>query len=220
MSITLSKPSKMPCPSWSLPAWFTCPGARDKGGKPTEACSKCYALQGRYLFANVRAARERNQKDWQRSGWVDDMVSLIKDEPYFRWFDSGDIYSVKLAQKIIRVCEATPATQHWIPTRSGKIPKFAPYLESLSILPNVVVRHSSDKIDKVPSSSRRQSSVIINNIVIHPTTKLKKGVALCEAYSRKGKCGDCRSCWSKKIDIILYPIHGGEALPSLMRRSK
>lgn len=217
MVITLSKPSKMPCPSWSLPAWFTCPGARDTGGKPTEACSKCYALQGRYLFTNVRAARERNQKDWQRSGWVADMVGLIKDEPYFRWFDSGDIYSIKLAQKILQVCVETSDTRHWIPTRSWKIPKISPYLEALGVLPNVVVRYSSDKIDGEPVSSRYQTSVIVSS----PSTyKLKKGVALCEAYSRKGKCGSCRACWSKQVDTILYPIHGGNASPSLMRRSK
>ncbi len=216
MTVKISKASKMPCPSWSLPAWFTCPGARQPDGSPTEACSKCYALQGRYLFRNVREAREHNRSDWQRSGWVSDMVEIIKGEKFFRWFDSGDIYSVKLAQKILAVCVNTPDTQHWIPTRSYKIPKMEKVLGALACLDNVVVRWSADNIDDHKAFGREaeHSSVIVSNT----PRKLRKGSVLCEAYSRGGKCGSCRSCWSKSVDTILYPIHGGSASTKAMRR--
>ena len=216
MKAKLSHTSKLPCPSWSLPAWHTCPGAKGVDGKPVEACTKCYALQGRYLFPNVRESRDYNRKSWQRSGWVDEMIELIKPHSYFRWFDSGDIYNKRLAQKILVVCASTPATRHWIPTRSWKIPALESTLAALNDLGNVVVRSSEDKIDyglwNVRNSHR--SMIITDPDSYEPGY----GRVLCTAYRRQGKCGPCRACWSKRVHTIQYPIHGGNALPQLMRR--
>ena len=88
--IKLSKPSKMPCLSWSLQALDTCPGSKKLDGSLVDACKGCYATTGNYRFPNVKAPREHNREDWKRAAWVDDMVSALDNSRYFRWFDSGD----------------------------------------------------------------------------------------------------------------------------------
>ena len=98
--IRLSKAGKMPCKSWSLEALTTCPGSKHKDGTLVDACNGCYATTGNYRFPNVKAPRIENQLDWKRKEWVSDMVEAIGDDEYFRWFDSGDMYDLRLANKI------------------------------------------------------------------------------------------------------------------------
>jgi len=103
MTIKLSKAGKMPCRSWSLQALTTCAGSVGDDGTLVPACIGCYATTGNYRFPNVKQPREHNQKDWKRDAWVDDMVAELDNDRYFRWFDSGDVYSIKLARKILEV---------------------------------------------------------------------------------------------------------------------
>ena len=110
--------------SWSLQALDTCPGSKTADGTLVPACSGCYATTGNYRFANVKAPREHNRQDWQREDWVRDMVMELVNDEFFRWFDSGDMYSLELAQKIYQVMELTPWVKHWLPTRMEKFPKF------------------------------------------------------------------------------------------------
>jgi hypothetical protein len=100
MTIRLSKAGKMPCRSWSLQALTTCPGSIGDKGTLVDACKGCYATGGNYRFPSVKQPRESNQKDWKRTDWVSDMVAELDNDRYFRWFDSGDVYSLKLAEKI------------------------------------------------------------------------------------------------------------------------
>ena len=144
--IKLSKASKMPGRSWSLQALDTCPASRKADGSLVDACSGCYATTGNYRFKNVKAPREHNREDWKRDQWVDDMVAELDNDRYFRWFDSGDVYDVRLAFKILEVMKRTPWCNHWLPTRMHKFSKFGPVLAEMSALANVVVRLSSDSI--------------------------------------------------------------------------
>mgnify|MGYP003640354316 FL=1 len=108
--LKISQTSKMPCPSWSLEAVATCPGSiiPHTKGKLVDACSKCYANKGFYKFKPAKNLRIHNKQDWKTDDWVSEMVSYLKDYARFRWFDSGDIYVVPLAKKILQVCEQTP----------------------------------------------------------------------------------------------------------------
>ena len=63
--IRLSKPSKMPCKSWSLEALDTCPASTDSNGDLVPACVGCYATDGNYRFPNVKAPRVSNKQDWK-----------------------------------------------------------------------------------------------------------------------------------------------------------
>jgi len=199
--IKLSKSSKMPCRSWSLQALDTCPASRDATGALVPACSGCYATGGNYRYPNVKAPRVHNREDWKRDAWVDDMVAELDNDRYFRWFDSGDIYDVRLARKILAVCEQTPWVRHWIPTRMHKFPKFALVLAQLEQLPNVVVRLSSDSITGETIQGATTSTIATVDAV-------PDGSVVCEAYNRGGKCDKCRACWDKSVSVICYIGHG------------
>ncbi len=223
-----SKASKMPCLSWSLPALLTCPGssesyenysgklqdwqnAFDSDAKLVPSCQGCYATTGNYLYKNVKAVREHNMQDWQKPDWVSKMVATLKHERYFRFFDSGDVYCVELAEKILEVCKRCPDTKFWIPTLAWKVAEIAEALESLENLDNVVVRRSTgqvitaDSADDVDTLGWGQYSFVVENV---DTVKAQKGIVVCRSYNRAGKCGQCRACWNRKVENVLYPAHG------------
>ena len=188
--------------SWSLQALDTCPGSIESPGVLVDACKGCYATTGNYRFANVKAPREFNRTDWERYEWVDDMVQELERDRYFRWFDSGDMYSVALAEKMLDVMIRTPWVKHWLPTRMHKFPKFALVLQAMQALPNVMVRPSSDSIVGVFTPGLH-GSVIVPDSRVNPAM-----VTLCRAYENDGKCSGCRACYDKTVAVIAYPAHG------------
>ena len=202
MSIKLSKASKMPCRSWSLEALRTCPASKDVNGDLVDACKGCYATEGNYRFPSVKGSREHNRVDWKRDEWVNDMVQELDNDRYFRWFDSGDMYDIKLADKILEVMTLTPWVNHWLPTRMHKINKFKKVLDVMASLPNVVIRLSSDSVrgQTVPGNT---TSTIIGQDQLGTFTG-----TVCKSYENQGKCGTCRACWSKDIPVIAYVQHG------------
>jgi len=204
--LKLSKASKMPCKSWSLQALDTCPASKNKDGSLVDACKGCYATTGNYRFPNVKAPREHNRQDWKRDEFVSDFVQALDTERYFRWFDSGDMYDLRLAQKILEIMQATPWVNHWLPTRMHKFEKFAPVIAEMEALPNVVVRLSSDSIDGETISGATTSTIC------HSPENAPEGATVCEAYTRGGKCGTCRACFSKDVSVVAYPAHGAKIL--------
>jgi hypothetical protein len=207
----LSKTSKLGCKSWSLIARDHCPGSRSDDGKLVPACSGCYAAGGNYRFANVKAPRLHNAEDWKRAFWVEDMITALQGEDFFRWFDSGDMYALPLAIKILEVMRRTPWVKHWLPTRMHKFAKFAQVLSDMAALPNVVVRFSSDSI-RGETIDGGTTSVIFSD-----AAQLPDGASVCGAYTRKGKCGPCRDCWQKDVPVIAYPAHGRVMLAIIAR---
>ena len=203
MTVRISKTSKLDnVKSWSLEALDTCPGSKDENGELVEACSGCYATTGNYAFPNVKEPRAENKEDWRRPDWVADMTKEMRKAKWFRFFDSGDMYSLELAKKILEVMQATPNTQYWIPTRMGKFPKFAKVIAEMNALPNVKVRFSSDSI------TGEFVQGVHGSVIIPAADAAPAGVFVCEAYDREGKCSSCRACYSKDIDVIAYPAHG------------
>jgi hypothetical protein len=205
--LKLSKTSKLGTKSWSLQAGIpadggTCPGAVGENGDYVTACSGCYARSGMYHFGAVKAVREDNKQDAKRSGWVADMVQALKKDKHFRWFDSGDMYSIELAEKIYSVMKATPGTKHWLPTRMYKFKKFADVLARMQALPNVMVRPSSDAVDGSFVAGVHGSTILPD------ADKAPEGVTVCQAYNQGGKCLDCRACYDKEVAVIGYPAHG------------
>lgn len=203
--VRLSETSKLGCKSWSLQAVETCPGSVAPGGGLVEACRGCYATTGNYRFPNVKAPRQHNREDWKRDGWVSDMVEALAGETHFRWFDSGDMFSLALATKIAEVCALTPKVKHWIPTRMAKFPKFQPIIAALNALPNVVVRASLDDVFTGQFSTAGYVGPL-SGIIADPT--VPTDAKICAAYQNNGKCGSCRACWSKDVKAIAYPAHG------------
>jgi len=190
--------------SWSLQALDTCPGSIASPGELVDACKGCYATTGNYRFANVKAPRAHNKEDWARLEWVDDMVAELNKDRFFRWFDSGDAYTLGLAEKMLEVMKRTPWVKHWLPTRMHKFPKFALVLREMSALPNVSVRFSSDSV------TGEYTKKLHGSVIIPTAADVKKGMTLCRAYENSGKCSGCRACYDKKVKVIAYPAHGAK----------
>ena len=75
------------------------------------------------------------------------MIEELDSDRYFRWFDSGDMYSLALAEKMYEICTATPWTKHWIPTIMHKFKKFTVVLDKPNATYNVVLSLSIDGIN-------------------------------------------------------------------------
>ena len=209
MSIRISTTSKLDgIRSWSLQALDTCPGSIESPGVLVDACKGCYATTGNYNYPNVKAPRLSNKEDWHRLEWVDDMVQALDADRYFRWFDSGDLYTLGLAEKILEVMKRTPWCKHWLPTRMHKFPKFKMVLAQMQSLPNVMVRFSADSIDGSYIQGLH-GSVIGPDAASYVQTD---DSALCRAYEHGGKCSGCRACWNKDIPLICYPAHGAKMM--------
>ncbi len=203
MTVKISVTSKLDgIKSWSLQALDTCPASKNADGSLVDACKGCYATTGNYNYPNVKAPRAHNREDWQRLEWVDDMVQALQDSRYFRWFDSGDMYTIGLAEKILEVMQRTPWVKHWLPTRMHKFPKFRGVLTEMQALDNVMVRFSSDSVTG-------QFIEGLHGSVIVPTIDdVTPKMQACEAYQHGGKCNGCRACWDKAVPLIAYPAHG------------
>lgn len=200
--IKLSKTSKLDgIYSWSLEALDTCQGSRDLiTGELVPACAGCYATTNFYLMASVKAPRQFNKEDWKREDWIDDMVKALDSSRYFRWFDSGDMYSIDLAEKIYQVMKLTPWVKHWLPTRMYKFTKYNDVINRMMQLDNVVVRLSSDSVTGETINGITTSTIFSDT--------LPAGSFECKAYENSGKCNGCRACYNKDVKVIAYKAHG------------
>jgi hypothetical protein len=201
--IKLSKTSKLDgVLSWSLQALETCPASKNKDGSLVDACKGCYATTGNYNYPNVKAPRISNKEDWLRDQWVDDMLLALDSSRYFRFFDSGDMYSIDLANKILELCTKATWVKFWIPTRMHKFKKFHSVINKMQALPNVVVRFSSDSVEGAAIPGLTTSTIFSNE------DQLPSNATICRAYEHDGKCNGCRACYSKDVSVIAYKSHG------------
>jgi hypothetical protein len=197
-----SKPSKMPCIGWSLPA-FTCKiGQMLRDKVKNSVCASCYACKGNYLLPVVKnCLEERLDSLSDLESWTDIMITLINandkgDTNYFRWHDSGDIQSTEHFNAIVNVAKGTPTVQHWLPTKEYKIVK--DWIKENGELPsNLTVRISAYIVGKAPK---------LFTGVVGSGVDCNVGFS-CKAPQQEGKCLECRACWNKNVEIINYHKH-------------
>ena len=190
----LSAPSKMPGPSYNLPATRCLTGAK-LAKIPGSVCHGCYALKGRYRFTNVKDAMQRRLESLTHPRWVEAMTYLIqthKQGQHFRWHDSGDIQSSWHLKQIFEVCNRTPETRHWLPTREARILNL---MDPDIIPPNLIIRMSSHMIDQQPVKFWPWTSTV--------STKSKT----CPAQDQGNQCRSCRACWDRSVSNVTYPKH-------------
>lgn len=204
-TVKLSNTSKLGVKSWSLQAINTCPASIGADGQLVDACKGCYATAGNYRFSNVKAPREFNRQAWQQDSFVSDFTKALQKERFFRWFDSGDMYDLRLANKMLDIMKGTPHVKHWLPTRMHKFKKFHAVIQEMAALENVVVRLSSDSV----TGGMVQSGLTDTNSTIIPEYALSeyKGF-VCQAFYQGGKCLDCAACYDKSIKTVAYVGHG------------
>lgn len=193
----LSKPSKMPCHGFSIPADQCKLGSILRAIKGT-TCSKCYAKKNMYTFPSVVKAMDRRFKLLRSDSWVNDMALIIRwkeKSGYFRWFDSGDLQGVWTLRNIALVCFKLPDIEFWLPTREFAIVK--EYLSIYGHFPsNLIVRVSATMID---GSAPRLLRLNTSTVVTHNNT--------CKAPSQNNECKDCRKCWNKAVPNVSYHQH-------------
>src|SRR4051812_19407617 len=153
----LTVTSKMPGPSFSLPAGEACPNSHGS------ICGSCYATKGCYRYASTQTAQSARYT-WVRSAmktpesreqWVRTMVLAIRASKteYFRGHDSGDFFNVAYVEAWTEVARRMPDVKFWFPTREYQAkastdafvvlnPRTAA-LQALAALPNVTVRPSA-----------------------------------------------------------------------------
>jgi hypothetical protein len=171
-------------------------------------CYGCYAKKGRYLFQNVQTAMYARLEAFQNHPrWVEAMSFMIQKrcaaEPYFRWFDSGDLQSVEMLQKIVQVCINTPDITHWLPTREKAV--ILQFVKEGGVVPdNLTIRLSAPMVDKKAGMCKVTGCT--------SSTVSTEGAVFPEAYHcpsrhQNNKCGDCRACWDRSVDWVDYHKH-------------
>ena len=186
---SMTRTSKMPGLSYSLPAWECKTGSKLRKIK-NSVCSMCYALKGNYTrYKAIKAAQYVRLKTLTNKLWVEAFVVQIKRQEYFRWHDAGDVQNLEHLNKIFEVCEATPDTKHWMPTREAWIKDHLDRKPS-----NLVIRFSPPMIGQENSSWPNSSMVVTEG-------------ASCPAPSQGGKCGSCRQCCDPAVKVVSYGKH-------------
>jgi len=210
----LTKTSKMPGPSFSLPARRACPRANGS------ICGSCYASKGCYTYSSTRKAQAARFEWTVRcmrttegiQSWVSAMVEAIRESgaEYFRVHDSGDMFNVAYAKAWLEVCRSLQGrVKFWIPTRAWQAPKsvlpvFDPLLtvlRQLAELPNVTVRPSALNFgDYAPE---------VGGLHAGSTAEMPDVFRAwqCPAPEQGGTCADCRVCWVARDLPVAYRKH-------------
>jgi hypothetical protein len=189
---SLTRTSKMPGLSYSLPAWACQTGSKLRKIEGTP-CFSCYALKGNYVrYPKIKEVQYKRLDSITNPLWVEAMAVQIKNQKYFRWHDAGDIQSVEHLRKIFAVAILTPNTRHWLPTQERK---YLLEVDQSEVPDNLIIRLSGSKINgSIPNAWEHTSSVVTEN-------------AKCPSANQDGKCMDCRMCWSKDVKNISYGKH-------------
>ena len=195
----LSKPSKMPGWAYGTPAKECKTGTklRDIEGS---TCHKCYAMKGCYVFPVVQAAQYKRLNSIQDPRWVDAMAMLInsKKSKWFRWHDSGDVQDEAHLMKIFEVCELTPDTKHWLPTREAWTKKHLKHKPK-----NLVLRFSMPMVDQAPAKSWPNVSTVMSK----DQPWFGATSVACVAPDQDNECRDCRACWDPSVKNVTYWKH-------------
>jgi len=191
---SMTRTSKMPGLSYSLPAWECQVGAKLRKVK-NSVCSGCYALKGNYTrYPAIKAAQYYRLASLMDPRWIPAMVTQIKRQKFFRWHDAGDLQSVQHLKNIFEVCNQTPGTKHWLPTREVK---YTSLMDPETVPKNLKIVISDHMIDQE------------RGVLSWPYTS---GVttgdnATCPAPSQGGKCKSCRACWDRSTTRVIYGKH-------------
>lgn len=197
----LSRPSKMPCHGYSIPARTCITGSklREVAGS---VCEGCYAMKGRYGFANVQTAMDRRLKAIRHPLWVDHMVELIdrsEKSGYFRWHDSGDLQGEWHLVKIIQIAERLLHIKFWLPTREYQIVRNVFDL-GWKIPENLTIRLSAHMVDgPMPVKLALAVGAAASGVVSEGQS--------CPSEYQDNKCLNCRACWDKTKTTVTYKYH-------------
>ena len=195
-----SKPSKMPCHSWSIPA-KDCKTGSKLVQVSGSICEDCYALSGFYRMGNVKSCLEKRLQSLSNPKWEEAMTVAISGSEgsgFFRWFDSGDIQSLAHLKQIAQIATNLPKIQFWLPTKEYGIVQ--DFLKENELPINLTIRLSAYMIDgPAPVALASRLGLV--------TSTVSKTSWTCPAGSQGNKCLQCRACWDKGVSNVAYKHH-------------
>ncbi len=196
----LSEPSKMPGHGWSVSARI-CKIGRKLHEVAGSVCAGCYALKGHYVYPVVQNCLKRRLLASRKATFVPAMVYLINclSERYFRWFDSGDLQSGAMLDKIAEIARLCPSVSFWLPTKEyGIVSKW--FGAGNVCPPNLCIRLSGYMVDESgPITLARRLGVTISEV--------STGAFTCPASKQGNKCLTCRACWDTATFCVSYRKH-------------
>jgi len=169
--------------------------------KKGTVCEICYAAGGFYRMGPVKDAMDIRLAASRHPLWPDAMASLIYGLLYFRWFDSGDIQSLKMLYQIVEIAKNLPRTKFWLPTKELAIVRRYLKENPEGFPENLVVRVSMTMVD--PRHMVKTESLFNTSTT---SEKKKPEGFLCTAETREEKCVYCRACWDKNVPNVIYPV--------------
>lgn len=221
-----SEPSKMPWLGWSIPTRYCKTGGKLRREEGT-VCSRCYAHSGNYGWPSVQLALDRRYRIMRRDvvRWGGLMVEAIVARarsyvspgglnPAFRWFDSGDLQSVKMLSVIVDVARATSdvvfangrgPVWHWLPTKERGI--VSKWLRLGGLVPfNLALRLSAWRIgESVELLPGVLGSEVWGRVGF--ASGWADGKFGCVASEQNNQCLGCRACWDTSVAVVGYKQH-------------
>jgi hypothetical protein len=219
LGVKLSKPSKMPCLSYSIPPDLCQKGCKIKKCDKS-VCSGCYANKGRAAFPKVINSRKARYEALWTPNWSSYMARMIpQKDTYFRWHEAGDIQDLQHLLNIVKVAELRPHVAMWLPTLEWEKVREFRVLHGREPN-NLTVRVSSPRINKLVSLKDFNNFAVVldstyvpSHYTYNQTTEVSKNMfgentQVCPAYWKKDtKCGNCRACWNQDVKVVVYKKH-------------
>lgn len=201
----LSRPGKMPCAAWGVPA-SRCRVGSALAGTPGTVCHEdvCYAKRRNYRRRSVQDKLEERYRGLFHDLWVPSMIFLVNYhcDGYFRLFDSGDLCGANHYRNVVTLARHVPQVKIWMPTREIQVITAVHEEMALQGVPfpaNLVPRISANMIDGKPPRGFPYTSAVISDAEN----------ASCVAPLQKNRCDgektSCRACWAESH--VTYPLH-------------
>ena len=125
-------------------------------------------------------------KDFNSRGQVDLMDFQSNPDDRYKFIM---VYQDHLT-KIFAVCNLTPETKHWMPTREAWVKHFLPLAPA-----NLTIRFSAPMVDQAAPASWPTTSTVVTS------------GATCPAPTQDNECKDCRACWDPAVKNVAYGQH-------------
>jgi hypothetical protein len=160
------------------------------------------------MFGNTQDALERRYNAWSndRDTWTNAMIYIMNNKKHiintghFRWFDSGDIQGTAMLSDINTVAWSSPNIRFWLPTKEYKLVK--EYTQNNDIAPNLIIRVSNPNVN----SNTLKGYDHISSVYSKDMLENSDGY-ICPSSKQGNQCGECRACWSDKINEVSYIAH-------------
>jgi hypothetical protein len=217
----ISKPAKMPGPSYNLTTSVCHIGGKLRNVKGS-VCEGCYADgRGRYGFDSVYDAgmrrlgrvRQALKDDRFRALYIEAFTALITGKGWMRWHDAGDIISTEHLALIADIAKATPDVKHWLPTKEyGRVTRF---MVDRKIPANLTVRVSGYMVDE--AAPKVAKGLVTSTVTMNTKGKGRSCPAVkhhtsCDGIPMADSKADavhpaCRACWNRRVKNVDYGLH-------------